>query len=87
MKTDIILVTEVFIIVFKCRITTGNCYSFNNCIIELKFYIHLSKAFDSLRHDILLDKLTHYGITGTATIYEKLFMQSQTVCSDRGHRI
>ena len=38
------------------------------------FYIDLSKAFDSLRHDILLDKLTHYGITGTANKFMKSYL-------------
>ena len=42
--------------------------------IPINFYIDLSKAFDSLRHDILLVKLTHYGITGTANKFMKSYL-------------
>ena len=42
--------------------------------IPINFYIDLSKAFDSLRHDILLDKLTHYRITGTANKFMKSYL-------------
>ena len=34
--------------------------------IPINFYIDLAKAFDCLRHDILLDKLTYYHVTNPA---------------------
>ena len=46
--------------------------------IPINFYIDLSKAFDSLRHDILLDKLTYYGITNPARKLIKSYLSNRT---------
>ena len=55
--------------------------------IPINFHIDLSKAFDSLRHDILLDKLSYYGITHPAKKLIESLKQSKTLCSDWQHKV
>ena len=56
--------------------------------IGVALYIDLSKAFDTLCHDILIQKLLLYGIRGTPLQWFKSYLQGRTqrvkVSSDRG---
>ena len=46
-------------------------------MIPINFHLDLAKAFDSLNHDILLDKLFYYGVTGTAKTLLKSYLSDR----------
>ena len=45
--------------------------------IPINFCIDLAKAFDSLNHNMLLDKLSYYGINGTAITLLKSYLSDR----------
>ena len=49
----------------------------NNHKIPINFHIDLSKPFDSLQHDILLEKLAHYGLTNKAITLLKSYLSNR----------
>ena len=56
-------------------------YKLDNGLIPLNVYIDLSKAFDTLIHDILLNKFNYYGVRGVANrlLYSYLSERQQVV--------
>ena len=40
-------------------------------------FIDLQKAFDTVNHDILLDKLNYFGVKGTSNMWSETFLKER----------
>ena len=52
----------------------------NNKQYLISIFLDFSKAFDTIKHDILIDKLSYYGIRGTALHLIKNYVTNSTIC-------
>ena len=50
-------------------------------------FLDIRKAFDTVHHEILIDKLRHYGIGGTALIWISNFLHERYQCTKVGNHI
>ena len=58
-----------------------NISAMNNQLTPINIYLDLSKAFDSLGHNIRVTKLKYYGVQGVSLdLLEKLFIRSKPIC-------
>ena len=48
--------------------------------IGIAVFINLKKAFDTVDHKILLNKLMHYGITGIELKWFQSYLSNRTQC-------
>ena len=47
-------------------------------------FLDIKKAFDTVKHDNLLEKLKHYGISGTVYIWFKSYLSNRFQCTRWG---
>ena len=46
-------------------------------------FVDLKKAFDTVNHDLIIDKHEYYGIRGTAREWLQSYLRQKTNCSYR----
>ena len=49
-------------------------------IKQFEYFFDLTKAYDVINHDILLDELNLFGIRGKTNLWFKPYLAPKTVC-------
>ena len=53
-------------------------HNIDNRQVSYAVFVHLYKAFDTLDHNILIDKLQRYGITGISFMWFESYLSKRT---------
>ena len=59
----------------------------NQRLLSCGVFIDLKKAFDTVNHDILLDKLNHYGFRGIINDWFSSYLKIRTQTTQVGHHV
>ena len=59
----------------------------NQRLLSCGVFIDLEKAFDTVNHDILLDKLNHYGFRGIVNDWFSSYLKNRTQTTTVGRHV
>ena len=59
----------------------------NQCLLSCGVFIDLKKTFDRVDHEILLNKLNHYGFHGIINDWFSSYLNNRTQTTQVGHHI
>ena len=59
----------------------------NQRLLSCGVFIDLKKAFETVNHDILLDKLNHYGSRGIINDWFSSYLKNRTQTTQVGHHV
>ena len=60
------------------ELVNGIYHGFENNMLTVGVFLDLKKAFDTVNHDILIDKMSFYGFRGNALSWIKSYLSERS---------